>query len=152
LARNHWPAHTLAVFDMARKICREAAAECNKAAVSNAIGALAEEIDFLMSGQRVELNAMTSDQLIEVVEGKLAEHGIRKVVPAKDRLDKAFRLFARTKVVEEAVEKVIVAMPADTIAVPEDLDARVRDYLDENPKSPWEAAVRHVVLEIKCEP
>lgn len=115
-------------------------------------GALAEEIDCLMSGQRVELNAMTSDQLIEFVEGKLTEHGIRKVVPAKDRLDKAFRLFARSKLVEEAVEKVIEAMPADTIAVPEDLDARVRDYLDENPKSPWEAAVRHVALDIECEP
>jgi hypothetical protein len=99
----------------------------------------------------IDYTARVSSQLIEFVEGKLTEHGIRKVDPAKDRLDKAFRLFAR-KLVEEAVEKVIEAMPADTIAVPEDLDARMRDYLDENPKSPWEAAVRHVVLEIKCEP
>jgi hypothetical protein len=89
----------------------------------------------------IDYTARMSSQLIEFVEGKLTEHGIRKVVPAKDRLDKAFRLFARSKLVEEAVEKVIEAMPADTIAVPEDLDARVRDYLDENPKSPWEEAV-----------
>jgi hypothetical protein len=41
---------------------------------------------------------------------------------------------------------VIEEMPADTIAVPDDLDARVRGYLDENPESPWDAAVRHVVI------
>jgi hypothetical protein len=67
------------------------------------------------STRRVELNAMTSDQLIEFVEGKLTELGITKVVPAKDRLAEAFRLFARSKLVEEAVEKVIKEMPADTI-------------------------------------
>ena len=37
--------------------------------------------------------------------------------------------------------KFIKEMPAGTIAVPDDLNARVRDYLDENPKSPWEEAV-----------
>jgi putative DNA primase/helicase len=35
---THWEIeNTLAVFDMARTICREAAAECNKASISNAI-------------------------------------------------------------------------------------------------------------------
>jgi hypothetical protein len=63
-------------------------------------------------------------------------------------LNEAFRLFARGKLVEEAVEKVIKEMPTDMIAVPDDLDARVRDYLDENPESPWEVAVRYVVLGI----
>jgi hypothetical protein len=111
-------------------------------------GASAEEIGFLISGRRVELNAMTSDQLIEFVEGKLTEHGITKGVPAKDMLNEAFRLFARGKLVEEAVERVIKEMPTDMIAVPDDLDARVIDYLDENPESPWEAAVRYVALEI----
>jgi hypothetical protein len=63
-------------------------------------------------------------------------------------LNEAFRLFARGKLVEEAVERVIKEMPTDIIAVPDDLDARVRDYLDENPESPWAAAVRYVALEI----
>jgi hypothetical protein len=94
-----------------------------------------------MEGQRVELNTMTSDQFVAFVEDKLTEAGIAKVVPPKDQLDGAFRLFARRKLVEEAVEKFIKEMPAGTIAVPDDLNARVRDYLDENPKSPWEEAV-----------
>ena len=104
-------------------------------------GATEAEIDFLMEGQRVELNAMTSDQFVAFVEDKLTEAGIAKAVPPKDQLDEAYRLFARSKLVEEAVEKFIKEMPAGTIAVPDDLNARVRDYLDENPKSPWAEAV-----------
>jgi len=34
---------------------------------------------FLLEGQRVELNAMTSDQFVDFVERKLAEAGIEKV-------------------------------------------------------------------------
>jgi predicted transcriptional regulator len=98
-----------------------------------------------MEGQRVELNAMTSDQFVAFVEDKLTEAGIAKVVPLKDQLAEAYRLFARSNLIEEAVEKFIKEMPAGTIAVPDDLNARVRDYLDENPESPWEEAVRHAV-------
>ena len=104
-------------------------------------GATADEIAFLMEGQRVELNAMTSGQFVAFVERKLTEAGIAKVVPPKDQLDEAYRIFARSKLVEEAVEKFIKEIPVGTIAVPDDLNARVRDYLDENPKSPWEEAV-----------
>jgi len=50
--------------------------------------------------------------------------------------------------VSDAEIAVIKEMPAGTIAVPDDLNARVREYLDKNPESPWEAAVRYVV----CEP
>ena len=111
-------------------------------------GATADEIAFLMEGQRVELNAMTSDQFVAFVERKLTEAGIAQIVPPKDQLDEAYRLFARSKLVEEAVEEFIKEMPAGTIAVPDDLNAQVRDFLDENPESPWEEAVRYVV----CEP
>ena len=99
----------------------------------------------LEEGQRVELNAMTSDQFVAFVERKLTEAGIAKIVPPKDQLDEAYRLFARSKLVEEAVEKFIKEIPAGTIAVPDDLNALVREYLDENPESPWEEAVRHAV-------
>jgi hypothetical protein len=41
-------------------------------------GATEDEIAFLMEGQRVELNAMTSDQFVAFVEDKLTEAGIAK--------------------------------------------------------------------------
>jgi hypothetical protein len=91
---------------------------------------------------------MTSDRLVEFVEGKLTEHGITKVIPAKETLAKAFRLFARAKLVEAVVETAIEEMPEAPCAVPDDLDTRVKDYLDENPASPWEEAIRHAVTGI----
>ena len=47
-------------------------------------GATADEIAFLMEGQRVELNAMTSDQFVALVERKLTEAGIAKIVLPND--------------------------------------------------------------------
>jgi hypothetical protein len=111
-------------------------------------GATSEEIAFLLSGERVELNAMASDEFIDFVESKLAEHGIAKIVPAKNRLDEAFRLFARGELIRQAIEDMIKARTAEDILVPKDLEQRVRNYLDENPEEPWASAVRHIAEEI----
>jgi hypothetical protein len=54
-------------------------------------------------------------------------------------------LYTRAPKIKEAVEKAIEAIPSDTIAVPDDLDQRVRDYLEENPECPWEEAVAEIV-------
>ena len=56
-----------------------------------------EEIDFLIrQGRRIELNAMTSDQFVAWLEGKLAEHGAGKVVPEVEVLERhARRVLAR---------------------------------------------------------
>ena len=59
-------------------------------------GANEDEIDFLLNGQRVELNAMTSDQFLDFVEDKFISAGIEKIVPPKDQLDEAYRLFTRS--------------------------------------------------------
>jgi hypothetical protein len=48
-----------------------------------------------MVHQRVELNAMASEQFVACIERKLAEHGIKKIVPVKETLDEAYRLFER---------------------------------------------------------
>ena len=106
-------------------------------------GATEDEITFLMEGQRVELNAMTSDQFVAFVEDKLTEAGIAKVVPPKDQLAEAYRLFARSKEIEEAVEKATAELDEEEIAAPVDIEARVRAYLAEHPDEPWEDAVRH---------
>jgi hypothetical protein len=48
-------------------------------------------------GERVELNAMTSDQLIAWLERKLAEIGVQKVIPDRDALANAYRRAVRQK-------------------------------------------------------
>lgn len=108
-------------------------------------GATEDEITFLLSGQRVELNALTSDQFIAFVEAKLVEAGVGKVVPPKELLEDAFRLFTRSKRIEKVVEEAIAVQSNDAIAVPADIEDQVRAYLAENPEEPWEAAVQHTV-------
>jgi hypothetical protein len=56
-----------------------------------------------------ELNAMTSDQLVTFVERKLEHHGIKKVIPDEEELAEAYRLFARSDVVEQIVEGELMA-------------------------------------------
>src|SRR5262249_46847392 len=51
----------------------------------------AEQREFLESGRRVELNAMTSPQLVEWLETKLAEQLPERLIPDDDVLEKAYR-------------------------------------------------------------
>ena len=43
-------------------------------------GATAEEIKFLRT-KRVEINAMTSRQLVDFIEAQMAAHGVARVIP-----------------------------------------------------------------------
>jgi hypothetical protein len=43
----------------------------------------------------------------------------------------------------------IKARASDEISVPEDLEQRVRNYLDKNPEEPWSSAVRHFVAQME---
>jgi hypothetical protein len=108
-------------------------------------GATDNEIAFLMEGQRVELNALTSDEFVAFVERKLTEAGIAKVVPSKDQLETAYRLFARSERIRTIVEEAIDADADAEIAVPDDLEAQVRAYLAEHSDEPWEDAVLDAV-------
>jgi hypothetical protein len=67
-------------------------------------GATNEEINFLMDGRRVELNHMTSPQMVEWIEGKFAEHGIEKVIPDTVTLGHAYRNLAARHKLEQIVD------------------------------------------------
>ena len=89
-------------------------------------GATADESEFLVH-QRVELNAMTSEQLVAFIERKLAEHGIKKIVPAKEALDKAYRLFDRGRRLQEAYDKVKTEVDTAGVSAPDDIEKRVAE-------------------------
>jgi hypothetical protein len=108
-------------------------------------GATAEEIEFLLR-QRVELNAMTSRQLVDFVERKLREHGVGKVIPDKNELDEAFRLFARGKEAGEIIERELAKLNGGSqVIVPDDLKVRVAEYLTEHPTARWDDAVAAIL-------
>jgi hypothetical protein len=118
-------------------------------------GATQAEIDFLIhesyclgiNGDRVELNAMASDELITFIEGKFEEHGVSKVIPDDDVLQLHARRMLERRMVLQEMDK----MPPDIrkrvteVVLPDDLHELVEDLLDENPEIPWDAAVAEII-------
>jgi hypothetical protein len=111
-------------------------------------GASEEEAEFLLH-QRVELNAMTSRQLVDFVEAKLDEYDISKVVPYKTELDDAYRLFAHGREAKKIVDRELAKLNGGSLVlVPDDLAERVADMLDKFPATRWDDAVMTVMHEI----
>jgi hypothetical protein len=109
-------------------------------------GASGDEAEYLLH-ERVELNAMHSAQLVAFVERKLAEHGIKKVVPKRDRLDKAYRLFHRSKELREQFKELEAKFKESEIQVPEDLEDQVGAILKSHPDLRWDDALKIVLGE-----
>ena len=110
-------------------------------------GATDEEVEFLLH-RRVELNALTSDQLVAFIESKLDVHGIKKLVPPKALLDDAYQLFVRSRRIERIITEALANDSGDrAVEAPEDIIEQVRDYLAENPHLRWDEAVAALVNE-----
>jgi DNA topoisomerase 6 subunit A-like protein len=113
-------------------------------------GATEAEIEFLLdgeddkTGQRVELNAMTSDQFVAFVERKLIEHGARKVVPGADLLAEAYTAMKRGAVAKTVLQAELERLNTEPVATPADLAERVRGYLAANPTASWATAVEAI--------
>jgi hypothetical protein len=104
-------------------------------------------IEFLRD-QRVELNAMTSRQLVNFVEAKLQQNGIIKVVPNRENLASTYRMFAASDRLSKAFDELKKEIENDNqalIKVPRDLKARVTAKLKEKPDITWHRAVRLLV-------
>ena len=107
--------------------------EATRAANLRENGATEKEIKFLLH-RRVELNAMTSRQLVAFVERKLKEHGIDKVVPKSAELADAYRLFARGREAEQIISRELKKLNGGSeVKVPRDLPVKVCAYLKKHP-------------------
>jgi hypothetical protein len=115
-------------------------------------GAAAAEIDILLN-ERVELNALTSDALIAMIETKLKAYGLKKVVPDEDLLAEAYRAFHRSHELRERFEEMEVEFDEepDEIEVPTGLNERVRAILAKHDDLRWDDAVRVVLDETQLD-
>jgi hypothetical protein len=107
-------------------------------------GATEEEIEFLLV-DRVELNALTSDALIEMIERKLKASGLKKVIPDDDVLAEAYQAFHRSNELREEFERLEEEFEASEIKVPKTLRKQVVAVLNKNPDLRWDDAVRVVL-------
>jgi hypothetical protein len=123
--------------------------ETTRAANLRRNGATPEEIEFLLH-RRVELNAMTSAQLVSFVERKLRQHSVGKVVPKPADLAEAYLLLARSREAGAIIQRELTKLDGGPhLTVPHDLERRVHDYLKQHPSARWDAAVVAIERERK---
>jgi len=101
-------------------------------------------------GRRVELNAFTSEEFIDWLEGKFEEHGIEKVIPGEDVLDEAYRRAFELECYQSVIEKRKKKIQKKALALdlPDDLEETIRDRLDENPELSWDDVINEIVKDI----
>jgi hypothetical protein len=120
-------------------------------------GATEAEIGFLCSernyhgftGQRVELNAFTSDGLVAWIESKLQEHAIGKLVPNTATLERAYRRAIAIAAVNRAIPEVVAKarQEAQQSVVPVSVASDVEKMLRDNLAMPWDKAIAELVKE-----
>jgi hypothetical protein len=153
--RRYQFSNTIEVVDLGLRLAdiagleREpaAATKTNKSILRRQLaenGATAAEIDILLT-ERVELNAMTSDALIAMVERKLKDYGLKKVIPDDDMLGKTYREFHRSNELREKFEEIVDEYEETKIKIPKNLKKKVRAILDKHSDLRWDDAVRIVL-------
>jgi DNA topoisomerase VI subunit B len=112
-------------------------------------GASSEEIKFLLGthgyrygGRRVEINAMTSEQLITWLECKFEQYEVEKVIPDDTTLRTGFK---RANHMKQLIRKIQEQEYAEDIEIPDDLSQQVVKLLQENPEISWDQALWDIV-------
>jgi hypothetical protein len=105
-------------------------------------GASGDEVNILIN-ERVELNAMASDALIQMIEDKLDDYGLDKVTPDDGVLAETWRAFHRSQELRERFEELESDFDKEAaeVAIPKDLKQRVRAILAEYDDLRWDDAV-----------
>lgn len=103
-------------------------------------------------GERVELNAFTSDQFIAWLEKKLKKAGCRKVIPDTETLTTAYRRARYITEVNKHLKKLHKELwpTMQKASLPAGLSQVLRRSLRDDPTLPWDAAVARLA-ETKAE-
>ncbi len=110
-------------------------------------GATSKECNFLVTGnygrhwggQRVEINVLSTEEIIDLLERKFTQNGIRKVVPDADTLTKAYKRAAFCQELKEKAKEIVV--DRDDLKIPDDLLQQVEAALVEDPSQSWDEVV-----------
>jgi hypothetical protein len=100
-------------------------------------------------GYRVELNAFTSDQMIEWLEAKLEQHQIRKMIPDPAVLEDAYRRATQLHYLNSELRKIkqTAQDKANTVTVPDDLAEQSKTGLDADPHGSWDGVLADLAAE-----
>jgi hypothetical protein len=106
-------------------------------------GATEEEIEFLCSGRRVELNAFPSDDFIAWLDRKLNKHKVKKIIPDDKTLGGVYRAVIADQRLQDVIkaEKKRIYEEVRKIDIPRNLGKRVAKRLKIHPAQRWNVAL-----------
>jgi hypothetical protein len=109
-------------------------------------GAASEEIKFLEK-ERVELNAMSSRQMVEFIKAKLTMHGVAKVVPDAGTIEAHARRLIEQRLAREALAELRdqFKRQAAATALPEGFEVHLRSHLARDPSLAWDDALAQII-------
>jgi hypothetical protein len=112
-------------------------------------GATADEIKFLRN-KRVEINAMTSPQLVAFIESQLVANHVEKVIPDDGVLERHARHLIEQRLAHAAFERsrVDFAAQAKATTLPPDLRDQLRAELRQRPRNSWDIALATIVASL----
>jgi hypothetical protein len=112
-----------------------------------------EEQEFLESGRRVELNAMTSPQFVQWLETKLAAHLPGRLIPSDDVLANAYRRALAAAKINRVIENVTAKAIeyARSAELPKSLRRRLEKAMKDSPSEAWDEALYRLAKRQKRE-
>jgi hypothetical protein len=126
-------------------------------------GATEEEVEVLVShrtghlrgwaGERVELNAMTSPELMAFIESKLKEHKVEKIVPQDVIIQARARYLLESEFADAAVAKLRskIQEQAAAAVLPADLRHQIEADFVKVPTGAWDHALAAIVAKLASE-
>jgi hypothetical protein len=114
-------------------------------ATESDIAFMFRDFDSTRSTRRVELNAMTSPQFIALVERKLKEVNVKKIVPEQKLLADVYVGMQRGRRLQRTIDELVADTDADDFKAPQDLQRRVAAILKRQPEKRWDGALAEIV-------
>jgi hypothetical protein len=96
-------------------------------------------------GERVELNAMTSQQFLDWLEQKLRDAGVAKVIPEQESLAVAYTTRRRVAKLQRLIDTAMEE-PEDDAPVPDNLAEQIRERITDKTEA-WDDALWDIVQE-----
>ena len=86
----------------------------------------------------------TGSEFVELVESKLEEHGVTKVVPDADTLEAAWKRAHLVRKLNVLISNIYDG-EGDIPPVPDDLAHQIRGEFEAEPSRSWDEAISHIV-------
>lgn len=104
-----------------------------------------DEIEFMETGRRVELNAFTAPQLVEWLENKLGEHLPERLLPDDDILRQAYQRGVVIKRINDAIDSIVEdASETGEALVPDSFRDEVKAEMARTGE-PWDVALYSLI-------